>query len=400
MPATCRPSGPGAARSRAGARAVAASAVWGMALALLLGPAHGARAAPAPAPAGLQQALDAVVEDGRATAALAELDDGGDAVWRGTSGVADLATRAQVRVDGLFRAGSVTKPFVATVVLQLVGEGRLGLDDPVDRHLPGLLTTPGHEEITVRMLLNHTAGLFEYTDDPRFEVTEADIPRWLTVDRWRHHSPRRLVRIGLSHPPYFRPGEGFHYSNTHYVLAGLLIEEITGRSYEDEITDRILRPLGLRHTSLPGDRPTLPGPHARAYLRLSTGPVDVTEFNPTYYGASGAVVSTAADLDRFHAALLGGDVLRPAELAEMKRLVDTGGGEQAFGLGLFRLSSPCGPLWGHSGGAVSFGTLLLGSPDGRRQVTVSYNAYDPDADEALEEAVVAFVFKALCGSDG
>ncbi len=387
-------------RASAGARVAVALCAGTVALAVApgLGTAPGAHAAAPVAPPGLQRALDDVVSDGKATAALAELDESGATTWRGTSGVSDLATRAPVRADGRFRAGSVLKPFVATVLLQLVAEGRLGLDDPVDRHLPAAVEVPAGDVITVRQLLNHTGGLYEYLDDARFDHTEAEIPHWLAVERWQHHSPRDLVAIAVGHPPYSRPGEGFHYSNTDYVLAGLVVEKVTGHPYADEITRRILRPLGLTHTSLPGDNPFIPGPHTHAYLKLSTGHVDITEINPTVYGAAGSLISTAADLDRFHAALLGGRLLRPAEQAALLRTVDTGSPTQAYGLGLTRLRTPCEPLWGHSGEAAGFQTLLVGTADGRRQVTLSYTPYDPAGSEALERAVLAFATKAVCGS--
>ncbi|MGW1075979.1 serine hydrolase domain-containing protein [Streptomyces sp. NPDC002537] len=385
-------------RTAAGPRIAAALCIASAALATGFGPASDAQAAAAPAPVGLQKALDDIVSGGKATAALAELGANGSTTWQGTSGVSDLATRAPVRGDGMFRAGSVTKPFVATVLLQLAAEGRLRLDDPIERHLPATVTVPGAGLITVRQLLNHTGGLYEYLDDPRFDLAEEQVPRWLAVGRWQHHSPQRLVAIAVSHPPYSRPGEGFHYSNTDYVLAGTIIEKTTGHPYAEEISRRILRPLGLRHTSLPGDNPFIPGPHTHAYLKLSTGPADITEINPTVYGAAGSLISTTPDLNRFHGALLDGELLRPAERTAMMQTVGTGSPLQSYGLGLSRLNSPCGPLWGHTGEATGFQTLLLGTPDGRRHVTLSYNPYDPTQADALEQAVLAFATTALCGT--
>lgn len=151
--------------------------------------------------AGLQRALDAFTAGGMATAALAQVRDGGRVTWRGTSGVSDLATGAPVRADGRFRIGSTTKPFVATVVLQLRAEGRLALDDPIERHLPGLV--PGGDAITVRRLLNHTSGLFDFIEDPAIRL---DDPDWLARTRWTVFRPEQLVALATAHPPYFPPG--------------------------------------------------------------------------------------------------------------------------------------------------------------------------------------------------
>ncbi|MFG3054152.1 serine hydrolase domain-containing protein [Kitasatospora sp. NPDC048239] len=402
----------GGSPGRGGRRGLAArAAVVVLAGAGLLGalaPAAGAADAPAPYQvtassggepaagsaqrvdrAALDAALHAMVGPGGASAALAGVREGGRTVWTGAAGSADLATGAPASADGRFRIGSVTKTFVSTVVLQLVSEHRVGLDDTVESRLPGAV--PNGAGITIRQLLNHTSGLFSYTDDASFNFDDPAVVRqWLASGRWTAYRPEQLVDLANAHPPYFAPGQGWHYSNTNYVLAGMLIERTTGRSWADEVERRIIRPLGLTGTSMPVNSPFIPGPHAHGYYLLDTGPVDSTLFNPSMAGASGAGISTTADLTRFISALLGGRLLGPAELAEMQRTSDIGDGTK-YGLGLQRMATPCGEFWGHGGGIPGYSTVMLGETGGRRQFAASVNPYDlsqPDTANAVYNSLI------------
>jgi D-alanyl-D-alanine carboxypeptidase len=373
--ASANPAPAGAVTAAAGAVPVAAGAV-----------ANPASANPAPRP-DLQRALDAVVAAG-ATGALAETRDPLGR-WAGVSGVAELDSGRPVPVNGRFRIGSVTKTFVSTVILQLVAERRLSLDDPVERRLPGLV--PGGDKITVRQLLNHTSGLFNYT-----EAMPLDGEEFLKI-RFRYYSPRQLVAIATAHEPYFPPGTGWHYSNTNYILAGLTIERVTGRPYGAEIQRRILRPLGLRHTSVPGTSTAVPGPHSHGYLQIGSRTVDVTRLKPSWAWAAGEMISTNVDLNRFFAALLGGRLLHPAELAAMKATVPVEPGF-GYGLGLYSLDLSCGrTIWGHDGGIHGYVTASMHTADGRRQLTASLN---PLADDGLGEAVNNLILVAHCGKAG
>nr|MDT0661425.1 serine hydrolase domain-containing protein [Micromonospora sp. DSM 115978] len=270
------------------------------------------------------------------------------------AGTADLTTGAPVSKDGYFRMGSNSKTFAAVIALQLVGEGRLRLTDPVDRWLPGLVTGNGHDgrRITVRDLLRHTSGIFNYTNDlPALESPEA-----FEQHRYDHYEPADLVAIAMRHPPVFPPGQGWDYSNTNYTLIGMIIERVTGESWSRQLQRRILGPLGLRETSAPGDRAQLPGPHARAYQQyVPDGPlVDVTEFNPSIAWAAGDLVTTPSDLIRFWRALQSGRLLRPAQQAQMHQTVlaetfqDFVPGAR-YGLGIMWLPGECGGYWGHGG---------------------------------------------------
>ncbi|GAA3014802.1 serine hydrolase domain-containing protein [Streptomyces lactacystinicus] len=343
----------------------------------------------------LRTTLRGIVDAG-SSAAVGEVRQDGRTVWRGRAGVADPVTGAAVPAHARFRIGSVTKTFVATVVLQLSAERRLGLDDPVDARLPGAV--PNGAAITVRQLLDHTSGLYNYTEAPGMDPQDEDQYRsWLAGPRWHTYRPADLLALANGRAPYFPPGQGWHYSNTNYLLAGLLIEKVTGRPWQREVEQRILRPLGLHDTTMPGLSPLLPGPHAHGYVKLSTGPVDVTELNPSVMGAAGQGISSAADLNRFIAALLDGRLLRPAELAEMTRTADAGPG-RGYGLGLARFDTPCGVFWGHSGDLPGYSTMAAGTADGRRQLALSHNPFDRSDPRAAKTAVTAFLTTAACGT--
>ncbi|MFI6514279.1 serine hydrolase domain-containing protein [Spirillospora sp. NPDC050679] len=309
-----------------------------------------------------------------------------------TSGVADVTSRAPMRAGSNFRIGSMTKPFVATVVLQLVGEHRVVLDAPVERYLPNVVRGSDNDgrTVTVRQLLQHTSGIPDY-------LAHLD-PREVLKDPLAHHDARDLVALALAHPRTFEPGEGWRYSNTNYLLAGMLIEKVTGRTYGQEIHRRIIKPLGLRHTSVPSDRTTIAGPHPRGYARPGpTAPLlDVTAFNPSVAGASGSMISSAADLNRFLGALVRGRLLRPAELREMMKTRPTGDSDhRAYGLGLESKSLPCGGLyWGHSGDIFGFETAGGATVSGR-QATVMVNL-DPGGTDAQSEDMKTTVQTALC----
>jgi D-alanyl-D-alanine carboxypeptidase len=225
-------------------------------------------------------------------------------VWTNASGVADLHTGRPMRPSDRFRAGSLTKPFVATVVLQLVAEGKLSLSDTVERWLPGIL--PYGDQITVRQLLNHTSGVPDYTPAPLAGLYRGD--------RFRSWRPGELVGLVAGQPPDFPPGSAWSYSNTGYVLLGMIIERVTGQRLGRELERRIFRPLRMRDTSFVTNFPWLAGRHADGYsLQYDDGynPIegtlfDITVFNPSFAWAAGAVLSNEADLAPFFGALLGG----------------------------------------------------------------------------------------------
>ena len=181
-------------------------------------------------------------------------------VTRARAGVGDLERGTPVPLDGHFRMGSNTKTFVSVVVLQLVGEGRLSLDDTVERWLPGIVAGNGNDgrRITVRQLLQHTSGLYNYTRD----ISGLGSYEGYLAHRYDHYDAEDIVALAMKHEPGFAPGSQWDYSNTNYILAGMIIERVTGRTWASEARTRIFQPLGLRQTSEPGDRPSLPRPYA------------------------------------------------------------------------------------------------------------------------------------------
>lgn len=318
----------------------------------------------------LQSLMDELVDNG-IPGVLATVDDGPGRAWRGASGAARLDPRVPLRPSARFRVGSITKSMVATVVLQLVGEGTLRLDDSVERWLPGIV--PGGGSISVRQLLNHTSGIFNYTDDPVFLADLASNPG-------QNRSPESLVAVATSHPPLFPPGAGWSYSNTNYILAGLLIEAATGRTAKAELRRRIFVSLGLRNTSFPVIDRGISGYHAHGYLLPGNPfvpidqPLDVTDLvSPSWAWTAGAVISTADDLSRFYGALLGGRLLPRALLEQMLTTVQLDP-VFGYGLGVSSTRTVCGTTWGHNGGVPGYNSFASNSRDGKRNLVMMVSA--------------------------
>ncbi|MFJ8629771.1 serine hydrolase domain-containing protein [Streptomyces sp. NPDC093568] len=344
----------------------------------------------------LRQALRTLTDrDGITGAAVLVTDanaGGSCGSWTETAGTADLSTGRPMNATDRLRAGSVTKTFTAAVVLQLAAEHRIELDAPVDRYLPGLIRRNGYDgrRITVRQLLRHTSGLPDYLDAPEWQRPERV--------RYRHFEPRALVARALDLP---RPSGAWHYATTNYLLAGLIIREVTGHSPEAEITRRVIRPLGLRDTYWPGDDVRIRGPHSRSYFTAEDGRLaDGTAWNTTFGGVGGALVSTPADLTRFITALLGGRLLVPAEqLADMRRTVaadpDRLWPGARYGLGLIASPLRCGGRWwGHAGTVPGGHRALTAVGPGGRSVAVALN--EVPATSQAEEDFLDVVQTALC----
>ncbi|AJP05628.1 peptidase [Streptomyces cyaneogriseus subsp. noncyanogenus] len=339
-----------------------------------------------------RRALRAAVADGVPGATATARD--GHRTWTATAGVGDLRTGEPRSARDRYRVGSITKTFVATVVLQLEAEGRLSLDDTVEEWLPGLVRGNGHDgsRITLRHLLNHTSGVYDYTADEEFART------YFLADGFLRHRydtvpPERLVAVAMSHRPDFAPGASWTYSNTNYVLAGLVVEKATGRPWGEEVRRRIIAPLHLRATSVPGTRVTVPAPSGRAYSKLAPtaeGPsYDVTELNPSLATAAGEMISDSADLTRFYSALLRGRLLPPAQLAEMTATVRTDESDESdrYGLGLMKRELDCGvTVWGHGGGIHGSSSEAVTTRDGRHALALNFNGDWSGDSEAVIEA--------------
>ncbi|MFD7522009.1 serine hydrolase domain-containing protein [Paenibacillus chitinolyticus] len=334
----------------------------------------------------LQKAIQEIVDSGFLGVQLRVHDEKGE--WVGSTGVSRLGEEAKPPTNGHFRIGSNTKTFTATVVLQLVAEGRIGLDDPVVDYLPefGL-----DWRITVRMLLQHTSGVFNFTGEYYEDGTVVPgIPwqgqEWID-NRFKTYRPDELVRLALSKPARFEPGTDWSYSNTNYVLARLLIEKVTGSSLAEEMQRLILEPLGLSSTVVPDSQPEIPGPHAHAYYRYEDAgeqkTVDVTSQNPSWISTGGDMISTTQDLHTFISALMGGKLLPAPLLAEMCKPHPKIG----YGLGVFvQNAGPNGDITiiTHNGGISGYAALMYSTPDGSKTLTASLNYVD---DVAMSLAV-------------
>jgi D-alanyl-D-alanine carboxypeptidase len=327
----------------------------------------------------LQPLLEREVAAG-APGVSAYVDDG-RRVWQGAAGVADIRTGRRLRPTDRFRAGSNTKTMVSTVVLQLVGEHRLVLTDTVGRRLGPIL--PYADRVTVRNLLNHTSGIPDNATPPAVEFFKGD--------PFRQWQPAELVALVADQPQEFAAGTSWAYSNTNYTLLGMMIERITGHTLAQEVERRILRPLGLRDSSMPVHEPTLDGSYSRGYSldydddlnQIPDTLRDITVHDSSGYYAAGNLVSTEQDLARFFRALLTGRLLSPGLLAEMKTPVQAFPGI-GYGLGLFVYDTTCGTLIGHGGSMPGYENQFASSPDGRRQIGIMRN-YE-ESPERVSEA--------------
>jgi D-alanyl-D-alanine carboxypeptidase len=344
----------------------------------------------------LQRDLDAITATG-VPGVLAEVRTGTRQL-RGTSGVADLDSRQPVNGNGFFRIGSNTKTFLSVVVLQLVAEHRLSLEDTVGHWLPGVVHGNGNDgdTITVRELLQHTSGLHDYTDDLQAQITSPEAYRKL---EFRQFSRPDLLGIALAHRPDNAPGAAWNYSNTNYILLGMVIEKVTHDSWENQVTRRIIIPLGLRHTYAPGTSTRLPAPHATGYLIFDKNTrIDTTAENMSWADSAGALISTAADLTRFWSAIGRGALLGPAQTREMRQTVPATGGDSAsvpgsrYGLGIFFIPLSCGGgYWSHEGDVPGYNTIGAVSSDGHATVALSVNSNVDDPVLAAEYHLVDHV---------
>lgn len=316
-------------------------------------------------------------------------------VRRAAAGAARLSPRVALLPTDRYRVASVTKSFVAAVVLQLTAEGRLRLRDSVEQWLPGLV--PNGRAITLRELLGHTSGLFDYDDDGAW--VKARI-----ADPGRVWTPLELVAVATRNPPRFRPGSDWSYSNTNYVLLGLLVEAVTEHTLGEELRARIIVPLGLRSTSYSGRTAIGPGA-AHGYLGRAPGLpvpagrlVDVSSrVSPSAWGA-GQLVSNSDDLTRFFAELLHGRVIPAAELREMKAPVKGGKAvpfSAPYGLGLDIMHTPCGTAYGHGGDMPGYRNIVLASGDGGRVAAVMVNV---TSEKLRWDAIQDAAMTAFCGA--
>lgn len=384
-------------RFRAGRRSAAALALVALVGFTSVGVQYAAEAqAHQPTKDSIQASLDALVRAGVAPGVLVSVRDGKGRVTNYTAGVNDPRTRAKVPTDGYVRMASNTKMYTAVAVLQSVDEGKVKLDEPIETYLPGLIRGKGFDgrTITVRHLLGMTSGLPGY-DQPH-------VYEW----RNRYYEPRDLIDsafTGEATAP--APGEQVQYSNTNYILAGLLVQKVTGRPLGEVITNKILKPAGLHKTYWPGvgDR-TIRQPHAKGYLPdpETMKWTDITELDPSIAWAAGQMISTPSDINKFLVALQNGKLITPTTLAEMRdSKTFLPGGEALpdlvwqYGLGTVGFDLSCGGrAWGHAGDIDGYSSRTAITADGRA-VTIVVTADSSPVPDGVFQVLDAFD-AALC----
>ncbi|MFE6918523.1 serine hydrolase domain-containing protein [Streptomyces rubiginosohelvolus] len=318
----------------------------------------------------------------RVPGAIVSVSTPAQGTWTTALGTADLATGTPISARDHMRVGSITKTFTGTVILQLVQEGRLALDKPVAAYRQGV---PNGGRITIRQLLQMTSGLYNYAEDPRFN-------RQLDQHPERYWSPQELLDIAFRHPVYFPPGTGYHYSNTNYVLLGLIAEQVTGRPLARLLRERVFEPAGLEETSFANGR-SIPRPHAQGYMFIDnvdslTAPVltgkdaawadwsagnprNATRDNASLAWSAGAAVSTVDDLRRWAKTLATGTLLSPAVQRDRLTFVPTSDlpGAPTYGLAVANILG----YIGHDGEIPGYNSFMGYDPATRTTIVVLTN---------------------------
>src|SRR5215217_780246 len=345
-------------------------------------PTASAAATMPPFPPDEQLALDQIVTTRvggqMVPGAVAGVAIPGRGSWVRAQGIADLRTAAPIATDDHFRIASVSKTFTATVILQLVDAGKLSLDDTLEPYVPGI---PNGSTITIRQVLQMTAGIFDYSLD---EQVVADYDRDPTI----LITPEDVIAIADRHGPDFAPGASLSYSDTNYFLLGLVIEQVTGTSAVQALQEYVFTPLGLTETSLPA-APEMPAPFARGYIATSATDDalrDVTLSNPLTAWTAGGIVSTLADLLVWAEALGAGTLLTPETQRERLRFEPVPSGSRlpvGYGLGIMDVAG----FVGHNGAIYGYSTWVLYDPESKGSLVVLANRGELTTEYAAPIAV-------------
>ena len=318
-------------------------------------------------------------------------------------GVRNLKGDLPLRPNDRMRIASTSKAFSGAVALSLVSKGTLSLNDTIGEYLPGL-PREDWRAVTLRQLLNHTSGLPTFTGDREYlaalQASPEDAPR-----------PRKLLSYVEDEPLNFEPGTQYEYSNSDNVAIGLMVEAATGRTYEDQLREKVYGPLGLRKTTLPAGS-NLMKPYIHGYDNdpSQQPPDDLSEVLASGWSwASGGMVSTPSDLNDFARGYVGSELFDLRTRGRQRQVVEGGNsdppgpGKNSAGLGIFRYETRCGTVWGHTGNYPGYTQFLAASPNGKRSVTVSVNEQlspvegAPGVFEALRRTEVKAVCAALAG---
>lgn len=312
--------------------------------------------------AALTKAIRTGMQQASIPGAIVGVWEDGKAPYVRSFGVRNTASGRRMATDLYMRIGSNTKSFVVTGILQLVDQGKVGLDDPIDKYVPGV---PNGNAITIRQLAGMRSGLYSYSNDI--------VPDGVGSDPLRPWTPQELLAISFSHPPVFAPGTQFDYSNTNTVLLGLVVEKVSGQSLGTYIDRHIARPEHLQHTVFPTDA-AFPSPHAQGYTNWDPRqPIaNATDWNPSWGGAAGAMISTLDDLRTWTRDVAAGKLVKPATQRDrLQFLPAPGEGEGAeYGLGIENNNG-----WiGHNGNIAGYMTQPFYLPSQRMTMIVLINS--------------------------
>ncbi|MET9672264.1 serine hydrolase domain-containing protein [Streptomyces sp. NPDC006482] len=310
--------------------------------------------------AKLDKAVQDVMREAAVPGVMVALSAPGKGTYIRSFGVADKETGASMSPGLYMRIGSETKTFTVTAVLELVDEGKVGLDDPISEYVAGV---PNGDKITLRDLANMRSGLFSYTADEDFFTA-------LTSNPDRQFTPQELLDYSFAHPVEFQPGESFQYSNTNTVLLGLVVEKAGGMPLDEYIQENVVEPAGLRHTVFPTDA-AFPRPHAHGYTeQTASGDVeDATDWNPSWGWAAGAMISNLQDMRTWAKVVATGTLLTAETQAERLEIPQPGPGGSGYGLGIFNAQG-----WiGHNGSLPGYQSLTIYLPEEEATLVVLLN---------------------------
>ncbi|MGW6977891.1 serine hydrolase domain-containing protein [Streptomyces sp. NPDC054932] len=329
-------------------------------------------ATPAPTPASdefpvltpavarqLDDAIKKVLAESKVPGVIVAVSAPGKGEYVRSFGVADKATGTPMTPNLNMRIGSVTKTFTVTALLELVDDGKVGLDDPIGKYIDGV---PNGDRITLRELAGMRSGLFNYSADEGFYKA-------LTSDPDRRFTPQELLDYSFKHPVLFEPNAKFYYCNTNLILLGLVVEEVSGIPLETFIDREVVEPAGLKHTLFPTGS-QFPAPHAQGYTnQTASGKTEVsTDWDPSWAWAAGAMISDLSDMRSWAKTLATGTLLTPATQAQRLKTVDALPGT-GYGLGIFDVQG-----WtGHNGSLPGYGSLVLYLPEAQATLVVLLN---------------------------
>lgn len=345
-------------------------------------------------PGSMEEIAQQVVDEFEIPGVATYIKVDGQAPMIAAAGVTDLDSGQALKDTDQFRIYSITKSFTAMITLQLAEEGILSLDDPVDKWLPESVVggVPNHDQMTVRQLLNHTSGAYDHMSSemegmPPFFAQLVASPEALA--HW--YTPQELIDFSTQFPPYFAPGEGATYSNTGYVMMGLIIEAATGSNIEDEMHARIIEPLGLTSTYL--ETPETPANYVTGYHLMEDGElfnVSGSNSNNSYAWAAGGLISNIHDVGRFADALFSGELLQPETYAEMFTFIPDSTIEGKYwGLGVAQRDVPVGQVYAATGEAAGYEAKIVRIPDLNVTIVALFNRTqaDPAYDFIIENGL-------------